>query len=82
MSELTDQARKFLVDVFRSVNTIEKLKELSNEEIGALLFFCIWADIPIFSPKSYLIEEAIRRLGYEMPDEPDDAEIGGDGEVE
>lgn len=49
-------------DIKQSCITIERLGELSNQEIANLLIEHIWADFDIFSPESDLLEEAIERL--------------------
>jgi hypothetical protein len=53
----------------QSAQTTERLKTLSNEEIGKLLFYHIWPYIEIFTPQSDLVDEAISRLGFVIPDE-------------
>lgn len=53
----------------QSAQTTERLKALSNEEIGKLLFYHVWPYIDLFTPQSDLIDEAISRLGFSIPDE-------------
>jgi hypothetical protein len=58
------------IQIFNSALASEKLKELSNERIGELLFEFVWAEMDAFSIEGCLIDEAISRLGF-VPDVAD-----------
>lgn len=67
--ELQRINQEFGSKLIQLMETSKKLKELSSEEIGKLLFYHVWTDLDPLAPQSGLLLEAIERLGFIPPEE-------------
>lgn len=50
--------------IVQSVDTERALSQMTNEQIGELLFLYVWAEMEVFSPQADLVQQAYRRLGF------------------
>lgn len=75
IAELPEKQGALLADLVKRISDYadyaETLESLSDKEIGDLLITGIWGELPMFSPKSALLEEAISRLKREKGKEKD-----------
>jgi len=62
----TENFENFVEAIAQSIKVGQALAEKTNQEIGRLLIDHIQNDMVIFSPQYELIEDVLRRLGFDF----------------
>jgi hypothetical protein len=74
--ELDDLVEAIGISIFQPMETQDRLSQLSDGEISALLFYHVMSDLDAWTPRYDLVNEAVRRLnGGEMPFD-EEGEVG------
>ena len=60
--EATEKALNLYDEISKAINIHNKLETMSNKELAQVLLLDVWAELPIWSTFSSLIEEVIDRL--------------------